>query len=320
MNPPETPKPMTPTFLNIRYQPTPKDLATVAAVRAQTAPFKGMMSGPQARGPYDDMIGAIPAAADVTYEKADIGGVSGFWCRPQTATPNAAILYLHGGAYVLGTANAYRHFAGQFASRTNTAAFVADYGLAPERPFPAGVNDAQAVYRGLVAQGIKKIVLVGDSAGGGLSLVLLTLVQADADAGKAPAPLACVVMSPWTDLALTGASHTTRADEEPFLTQSALQASVALYLGAEAATHPHASPLYGKLDGLPSIQMHIGTSEVLLDDTLQFAEQVSAAGGNVSAHVWEGMPHVFPSSLGLLDAAEQAMTIMAEFIKEKLNA
>ncbi len=250
------------------------------------------MNGPQARGPYDDMIGAIPAAADVTYERADIGGVSGFWCRPQTATSDTAILYLHGGAYVLGSAYAYRHFAGQFASRTNTAAFVADYGLAPERPFPAGVNDAQAVHRGLVAQGINKIVLVGDSAGGGLSLVLLALVQADADAGKAgkaPAPLACVVMSPWTDLALTGASHTTRADEDPFLTQSALKASVALYLGAEAATHPHASPLYGKLDGLPPIQMHVGTSEVLLDDTLQFAERAGAACANVSAHVWEGL-------------------------------
>lgn len=311
---------MSSTFLDIHHQPTAKDLATVAAVRAQSAPFKGMMSGPQARGPYDDMIGAIPAAADVSYEKADVGGVSGFWCRPQTAIPDTAILYLHGGAYVLGSANAYRHFAGQFAARTNTAAFVPDYGLAPERPFPAGVNDAQVVYRGLVTQGIKKIVLVGDSAGGGLSLVLLALVQADADAGKTTAPLACVVMSPWTDLALTGSSHSIRADEDPFLTQSALQASVELYLGKTEATHPHASPLYGKLDGLPPIQMHVGTSEVLLDDTLQFAQRVGAAGGNASAHVWEGMPHVFPSSLGMLDAAEQAMTIMAEFIKEKLSA
>ena len=311
---------MTPTNLAIRYQPTAKDLATVAAVRAQTAPFKGMMSGSHARGPYDDMIGAIPAAVGVSYEKADVGGVPGFWCRPQTATPDTAILYLHGGAYVLGSANAYRHFAGQFAARTGTAAFVPDYGLAPERPFPAGVNDAQSVYRALAAQGIKKIVLVGDSAGGGLSLVLLALAKADTDSGKGLTPRACVVMSPWTDLTLTGSSHVKRADEDPFLTQGALQASSALYLGKTDATHPLASPLHGNLAGLPPIQLQVGTSEVLLDDTLLYAEKVRAAGGDAVAHVWEGMPHVFPSSLGLLDAAEQAMAIMADFIKAKLSA
>ncbi len=305
---------------NLQHGLSPKDEATVSAIRVQSAPFKGMMKGPEARGGYDQMIGAIPAAADISYEAAEVGGVGGIWCRPKTASPGAAILYLHGGAYVLGSANAYRHFAGQFAARTGTAAFVPDYGLAPERPFPAGVNDAQAVYRALAAQGIKKVVLVGDSAGGGLSLVLLALAKADTDSGKGLTPRACVVMSPWTDLTLTGSSHVKRADEDPFLTQGALQATSALYLGKTDATHPLASPLHGNLAGLPPIQLHVGTSEVLLDDTLRYAEKVRAAGGDADAHVWEGMPHVFPSSVGMLDAAEQAMTIMADFIKEKLSA
>ena len=310
---------MTPAFTDIHHELTAKDEAVVSAIRAQSAPFKGMMSGPEARGGYDEMIGAIPAANDITHENAVIGGVSGIWCRPKNARPDAAILYLHGGAYVLGSANAYRHFAGQFAARTNTSAFVPDYGLAPERPFPAAVNDAQSVYRGLVAQGISRIVIVGDSAGGGLSLVLLSLAQAEASAGQGQAPTACVVMSPWTDMALTGASYATRADEDPFLTQAVLKTSAAHYLGTKAANHPHASPLYGDLAGLPPIQMHVGTSEVLLDDTLSFAARVRATGGDATVHVWQGMPHVFPSSFGILDAGEQAMVLMSDFIRANVQ-
>ena len=124
-----------------------------------------------------------PDAAGVQYEDAVVGGVKGVWCRPENARAGAAILYLHGGAYVLGTARAYRHLAGQVAAIANVAAFVADYRLAPENPFPAAVEDAQAVYRGLTEQGIKRIMIVGDSAGGGLALVLLSLTRAHAAAG-----------------------------------------------------------------------------------------------------------------------------------------
>ncbi|MFM9972378.1 MAG: hypothetical protein ACKVQK_28690, partial [Burkholderiales bacterium] len=103
----------------VRHAPTPRDEATVAAIRAQTAAFKGMMSGPEARPTYDAMIEAVPAAAEVTYEQAVIGGVSGVWCRPKGTRGDVAILYLHGGAYMLGSAHAYRHFVGQFAARTS---------------------------------------------------------------------------------------------------------------------------------------------------------------------------------------------------------
>ncbi|MFM9971935.1 MAG: alpha/beta hydrolase fold domain-containing protein, partial [Burkholderiales bacterium] len=200
------------------------------------------------------------------------------------------------------------------------AAFVPDYGLAPERPFPTGVGDAHEVYCGLAASGVGKIAIVGDSAGGGLALTVLALTQADADAGIGLAPTACVVMSPWTDLALTGSTYATRAEEDPFITHGMLKTSAALYLGAESPTHPLASPLYGKLAGLAPTQLHVGTSEVLLDDSLRYAQRASAQGSDATVHVWHGMPHVFPSSVGLLDASDRAMDIMTAFLTERLLA
>jgi epsilon-lactone hydrolase len=127
--------------------------------------------GPGGRAAFDDPMAKTPVADGVVYEAAVVGGIPGWWCRPGDAAPETAILYLHGGAYVAGSAQAYRHFAGQIAARAEAAVFVADYGLAPERPFPAAVDDADAAYRGLALAGFSSIALVGDSAGGGLYLI-----------------------------------------------------------------------------------------------------------------------------------------------------
>lgn len=305
--------------VQVQHQPSPKDNATVAAIRAQAAPFKGAMGSPLARPAYDAMIDAVPAAADVTHEAGTVGGVNGFWCRPQDARTDAVLLYLHGGAYILGSASAYRHFAGQFAARAGMATFVADYALAPERPFPAAVEDARAAYHGLHANGFNAIGLVGDSAGGGLALVTLALAQADALAGKGVAPRCCVVMSPWTDLALTGSSYATRAEEDPFVTMGMLKSCAEQYLGSQHPGEPMVSPLYGALGGMAPTQVHVGTSEVLLDDSLRYAERARAQGGSATVHVWQNMPHVFPSNLGALDAAQEAMDIMGDFLVQHLQ-
>ena len=129
----------------------PRDRVTMAELRSMVIGTKGSVTGPSADG--------------VTYEKADVAGAGGWWCRPDDAAP-AAILYLHGGAYVVGSVRAYQHFVGQVAARAKVAAFVPEYGLAPKRPFPAAVDDAQASFEGLVEQGFGKIALAGDSAGG----------------------------------------------------------------------------------------------------------------------------------------------------------
>jgi acetyl esterase/lipase len=188
------------------YHPlSERDRATVAAMRVEAAPFKGKMSDPSARGAFDTIMEHTPEPAGVvTYENAVLGGVNGVWCVPHGARPAAAILYLHGGAYLLGSARGYRHFVGQFAARTSTRAFIADYRLAPEYPFPAALDDARAAYGAIVAAGAQQLAIVGDSAGGGPALALLSVVQGDAGCGVAPT--GAVVMSPWTDLALTGTS------------------------------------------------------------------------------------------------------------------
>jgi monoterpene epsilon-lactone hydrolase len=299
---------------DVRHSLSEKDREAVAAMRKEVAPFKGKMSEPSARPPFDEVMEHTPDADGVAYEKVAVGGVSGISCTPQRARPGAKILYLHGGAYVLGSANAYRHFAGQIAARAKAAVFVAEYRLAPEHRFPAALEDAKAAYRGLVDGGARKIAIVGDSAGGGLALALLSVVQSEG-----VTPVAAVAMSPWTDLALTGGSLEDRADHDPLLTKEMLSKTAASYLDGHDPRDPLASPLYGALAGRPPIQLHVGTSEILLDDTRRYAEKARAAGVEAVAHVWDGMTHVFPSSVGTLEAAEKALSLMATFLDERLR-
>ena len=149
------------------------DRAAMLVMRTMLATQPTARFTPQSRQMFDELMEKTPAADCVTYEEAEVGGVAGWWCRPDDDSAAAAILYLHGGAYVAGSARAYQHFAGQVAARAKVAAFVPEYGLAPEHPFPAAVDEAQSSYQGLVEKGFGKIALAGDSAGGGLALVLL---------------------------------------------------------------------------------------------------------------------------------------------------
>jgi epsilon-lactone hydrolase len=300
---------------DVRHPLSDKDREAVAAMRKEVAPFKGKMGDPSARPPFDEVMEHTPDARGVTCETRAVGGVPGISCTPESTRPGAAILYLHGGAYVLGSANAYRHLAGQIAARAKADVFIAEYRLAPEHRFPAALDDARAAYRGLVEGGARRIAIVGDSAGGGLALALLSIVQSEA-----VAPVAAVVMSPWTDLALTGGSLEGRADDDPLLTKAMLSKTASSYLDGHDPRDPLASPLYGALAGRPPIQMHVGTSEILLDDTRRYAEKARAAGAEAVAHVWEGMTHVFPSSVGTLEAAEKALSLMATFLDGRLGA
>jgi monoterpene epsilon-lactone hydrolase len=304
----------------IRHPLNDKDDAIIAALRAQVAPLKGHLDGPNARAVFDDVMEQTPEAAGVRYEEGVVGGVRGIWCRPQSARPGVALQHLHGGGYVLGSPHAYRHFVGQIAARANASAFVAEYRLAPEHTFPAAVDDARAVYRGIAEQGTQRIVITGDSAGGGLALVLLAAAHAEAAAGHGLAPSGAAVMSPWTDLTLAGGSFQSRADEDPLNTKGMLAAMAAAYLRTQDASVPLASPLEGTLTGLPAIQLHVGTREVLLDDTLRYVARARDAGVDATAHVWEGMTHVFQSNVGSLDAADKSLAIMGAFLTDRLGS
>jgi epsilon-lactone hydrolase len=304
----------------VRHPLTLKDEVAVAAMRVQVAPSKGKMSGPEARAPFAELMEHVPDAPGVKYTQGVVGGVPGMWCRPQSLRPDAVILYLHGGAYVLGSAYAFRHFVGQIAERTGVAAFIADYRLAPEHAFPAAIDDARACYSGLAREGARVIAIAGDSAGGGLALCLLAIEQAAALKGESVAPSAAVAMSPWTDLALTGASLEDRAEDDSLVTREMLSMAASSYLVGHDPYDPSASPLYSDLSGLAPVQIHVGTSEVLLDDARRYADRFNDAGGDAVAHTWEGMMHVFPASVGALEASATALDMAAMFLKDNLAA
>nr|WP_197478328.1 alpha/beta hydrolase [Luteibacter rhizovicinus] len=280
---------------------------------------KGTIDGPESRNAFDAILEQVPAASHVIYEAAIIGGVPGWWCRPPDPLERTGILYFHGGGYVVGAARAYRHFVGQVAARANVSAFIPDYRLAPEHPFPAAVEDAQSVYEGLVAEGLVDIALMGDSAGGGLALVLLSLAAARARAGLGHMPGSAALMSPSTDLALTGESMVTRAETDPLSTPAQLATMARLYLAAHEPRDPLASPLYGDLTGLPPVCIHVGTDDVLLDDSVRYGERFEQAGGTIQVHVWAGMPHVFPSSIAILTAAGEALDDIGAFLRKSFD-
>lgn len=293
------------------------DASTMLALRAQTAAFKGAVFGPDGRTSYDGIMQAVAEPTGIHYQADCIGGVNGYWCLPALAATNSAVLFLHGGGYVMGSARAYCHFAGHFARLSGQAVFVADYRLAPEHPYPAALDDAVAAYQGLQASGRQRLLVIGDSAGGGLTLSLLSRLHTLDDTVQ---PVAAIAMSPWTDLSNQGDSHRNRHDAELYLSNTMVNACAAMYLGQTTAQDAGASPLYADLHGLPPLQLHVGRDEILLDDSLRYAQRASNAGVDVSLHVWEGMPHVFPNTTDLLQAADEALAIMTRFINQYLPA
>src|SRR6266850_6857771 len=218
------------------------DSPAATALRAAVAPFKGKLGGTAARAPFDDVMERVPAPTDVTFEADTVGGLSGWWARSVRSQKGAAILHAHGGWFNFGSASAYRNLVGHIASSAGADAFIPDYRLAPEHPFPAAVRDLEACYRVLVDQGITKVALTGDSAGGNLALVLLSIASAHASR-DALAPVGAVVFSPITDLALTGESYETRAEADLYFTKSQAAGLVRSYLGPADPKTPLASPL-----------------------------------------------------------------------------
>lgn len=300
--------------MTIFHPSNEKDRVAMEAMRVAIAPIKGSLSGPSARVDFDTFMDHVSAADGVSYKSDKIGGVTGWWCTPEYANSHSAILYLHGGAYVVGSASAYRNFAGNVAKHTGVAVFVPDYSLAPERPFPAAINDAKAVYVGLLSNGYTNVALAGDSAGGGLALSLISALIEDDKITTIP--VAVSVISPWTDLALTGASIQIRAAADPLLTPEELHTMAKMYLGKQSALNPLASPLYAKLRGSPPIRVDVGQDEILLDDSIRFGERALQNGVQIDVHVWEDMVHVFPSNIALLEASTAALVAIGTFLKQ----
>src|ERR1700684_25399 len=180
-----------------------EDQAAMAAMRAIVEPNKGKLQGVAARVPFDAIMERVAAPAGVVYEAGRVGGVSGWWCRPETARPGQAVMHIHGGRFNWGSAHAFRHLAGHIAAGVGVAAFVPDYRVAPEHPFPAAAEDVRACCFGLVEQGFSKIAITGDSAGGTLAIGLLVHLAANR-AFASETLVGGVALSPVSGLTLSG--------------------------------------------------------------------------------------------------------------------
>jgi monoterpene epsilon-lactone hydrolase len=263
------------------------------------------------RETYDTLIATTPIADGVALEAVDRDGVSGWWVRPTGAPADRAILFLHGGAYMLGSAKAYRGLASQVAVRAGVAAFVADYPLAPEHVFPAAPEAAAALRRwlGRQGQGVSQVALVGDSAGGGLALSVL----ADA-ATTSPAIAAVAVFSPWLDLAMTGASFASPDIHDPIFQPEMLAGPAGAYLAGADPKDGRASPLYAVPEVVPPLLIQVGGDEILLDDARRYALAAADKGGEVRLDIFEGLHHVFQGATKDLPSARRALDAVAAFL------
>lgn len=243
-------------------------------------------------------------------QPVEVDGLPAEWITTPAATAGA-LLYLHGGAYCLGSVAIQRELIARLTDATHCRALAIDYRLAPEHPFPAAVEDATAAYRWLLAQGHapEDIVLAGDSAGGGLTVAALVALR---DAGT-PLPVAAVCFSPWFDLTLSGDSIQTQAAADPVLDAASLSRYARAYAAAAPLEHPLISPLYADLRGLPPLLIQVGTAEILLDDATRLAAAAREAGVAVTLQVWEGLFHVFQMA-PFLPETREALANVATFL------
>ena len=248
---------------------------------------------------------------------AMLGNVSGLRVTPANARGGRVLLYFHGGGYVIGGPRSHGKLAAQIAHAARSETWLVDYRLAPEHPHPAALEDAVASYRSLSQQaGIKSIVLAGDSAGAGLAIASAVAIR---DL-KLPPPAALVLISPWTDLTLSGESQRTHRDRDPMLRRAWLVASAAQYAGELPLESPAISPLFADLTHLPPTLIQVGSEEILLSDSERLADRAKQAGVSVRLSRFEGMWHDFQVHAGMLPEADQAMAEIGAFVDQCLES
>ncbi|HLX04886.1 MAG TPA: alpha/beta hydrolase [Candidatus Binatus sp.] len=276
-------------------------------------PIAGHPTVQDMRANFEKMAGVFPVAPEVKCEPVNAGGVKSEWVTAPGADAGRAVLYLHGGGYVIGSINTHRALAARISTAAKARVLVIDYRLAPEHPFPAAVEDSVAAYRWMLAQGLKpaRIAVAGDSAGGGLTVATLVAIR---DA-KLASPGAGVCLSPWIDLEGIGDSMKSKASVDPMVQKDGLLEMAKHYLKGQNARSPLAAPLYADLTGLPPLLVQVGTSETLMDDSTRLAERARKAGVKVTLEPWENMIHVFQVFAPMLDEGQQAIDKIGEFVR-----
>ncbi|KJK55383.1 alpha/beta hydrolase [Saccharothrix sp. ST-888] len=295
-----------------------KEQRAAVDARLRSAAFDGGLTPDELRKAFEAMMASGPPPLGVTLTPTTLGGRPALEIEPEGgAATGGTILYFHGGAWVFGSPATARNLTAALVRRTGARAVSLDYRLAPEHPFPAAIEDAVAAYRDLLDHGVaaERIVLAGDSAGGGLTVMTLLAAR---DAGL-PLPAAAVAFSPGLDATRSGASMTTKHGIDPLFTRESLHHLGALHLAGQDPRQPLLSPaVYADLGGLPPLLLQAGSNEVLLDDSTRLAARAAAAGVDVILDVTADVPHVFQWFTGVLDEADAALDRAGRFIRDRL--
>jgi monoterpene epsilon-lactone hydrolase len=271
------------------------------------------------RASMEANTGIWPLPEGTTIEPVDAGGVPCEWVAARGVATDRAILYVHGGAYTTGSLATHRRHVAQLSAAAGARVLNVDYRLAPEHPHPAAVDDALAAYRWLTGEaGIRpdRVVLSGDSAGGGLAVAMLVALRDGGD----PLPAGAALISPWTDLTFSGASHDSRLELDPMCSRSSLTPSADAYVGSADPKAPLISPAYADLAGLPPLLIHVGDHETLLDDSTLVAERAAAAGVDVELVVVPEMIHVWHVFAGMVPESDVALAELGRWIQATLSA
>jgi epsilon-lactone hydrolase len=295
-----------------------QELATLIGLMGQGGPDFGAPPA-QARAAFEGLLASVPITPDLKFEATQAGGVPGLWVDAPGVRADRVMLYLHGGGYVAGSANGYRPLVGELGRATKARALAIDYRLAPEDPFPAGLDDVVSSYRSLLDGGTpaKSIVFAGDSAGGGLVVSGMMAVR---DAGL-PLPAAGLSISPWLDLECTGGSMQSKAKSDLALKRDSLLHAGRAYRGGVdgGGRGNHLSPLEGDLSGLAPHLIHVGSAEILLDDATRLAERAGAADVSVRLEIWPNMPHVWHLFGFMLSEGRDAIRHAGDFLQSHLD-
>jgi len=266
---------------------------------------------------YSSMLAQNPAPAGITFEDVVIGGVPGQLATPKVLRTDAVVVYIHGGAYIVGEPDGYHGISGNLAQKLGAKVFLPDYRLAPEHPFPASIDDTLRFYKGLLDEGYpaKKIVFAGESAGGAMTV---TVMVAARNSGLA-LPAGGVAISPWANLEHTGISMTNRETIDLLNTKDGLVFLARVFLQGALPNHPMASPVFADVTGLPPIMVQVGEAELMLTDGMRLATHLAENRVRMTLEVWPQMFHAWHFVANLQPEARQALESAALFLEQCLR-
>lgn len=269
------------------------------------------------RDGWEEECKSYPRPEGVSFEEIVLAGVKCESVKAEGVSTKEVVLYFHGGGYTSGSPTTHRILTAHISRVTEREVIVVDYRLAPEHPFPAGLNDAFSVYTALLERGYKgeEIIIGGDSAGGGMTMALSYKIRDS----RVVLPKALFLLSPWADLTASGESHKTKVEIDPFITMKGLNTSSDAYCSDEQLKDPLVSPVFGSMESLPPLYIQVGEEEILLSDSVMLRDRAEEAGVEVLFEEWKGLWHVWHLAVGAVPEADRAVAKIGDFVKKQFT-